>query len=288
MRFVQRFMFTATIAAALSASPASAQEVSVAGSTGPVEILRGSADRWVPLTTQRELQTNDVIRTGTGGTTRLAFPDGSVVVLGSGSLMRLEQLGRREGRSRILLRLLGGQVRATVSSDFDPRGRFEVETPTAVVSVHATQFIVTYNPETAESEVICIDGSVEVSGVLGVLGKPVVLGAGEGTIVRKGAFPAEPVAVPTERIAAFVESEETGVRYDDGLMASFTGADTTAVLNPPAAPEPEAAPGPRRSVRRAYTVISKDAEIIDQSIQEYTLTPPGQTPPGEVSVIIRP
>ncbi len=110
-----------------------------------------------------------------------------------------------------------------------------------------------------------------------------------GTVVRKGAFPAPPAPVGADKLAAMRKLEEGAVSFEDSLMAGFTGADSDAVLNPPPGPAREAlAEGRRQGLRTKAKVVSKDAEIIDQSIQEYTLTPPGQTPPGIVDVIIRP
>lgn len=283
MRFVRRIITLATIAGAVFAASAQAQQATVGSSAGPVEILR-EGGRWAPLSTVHDLKTRDLIRTGTGGSARVVFDDGSSAVLASASLLRLDEMGKKDGRPRVLLRLLGGQVRATVNPG---NGRFEVETPTAVVSVHGTEFIVTYNTDTAESEVVCVHGSVEVLGVLGVLGKPVVLEPGMGTVVRKGAFPAAPAPVSAEKLAALAKAEEGTVGLEDGLIANFTGADTAAVLSPPPAPA-AVAEARRHSMRTKYKTVSKDAEVIDQSIQEYTLTPPGQTPPGEVTVIINP
>jgi hypothetical protein len=290
MRFVRHIVILTAIAGALVTPVAEAQQASVTSSSGPAEILRGDEARWAPLDQVRELRAHDLIRTGTGGTARLTFDDGSLVVLSSASLLRLDEAGKREGRARVLLRLLGGQVRVIASKTYPAEGRFEVETPTAVVSVRGTEFIVTYNTDSAETDVVCVAGTVEVLGVLGVLGRPVVLEQGMGTTVRKGAFPAAPSLVPPERLAALRQLEEGSVSYEDGLMATFSGADSAAVANPPPLPpvQPAAAEGRRQSLRTKRRVISKDAEIIDQSIQEYTLTPPGQTPPGTVSVIISP
>jgi hypothetical protein len=282
--FVRRILILATIASLLGAARVQAQSASVASSSGPVEILHGSSGKWSPLGSTRELRQQDLIRTGTGGGVRILFGDGSVAVLASASLLRLDELGPKDGRPRTLLRLLGGQVRATV----DPgSGRFEIETPTAVATVRGTELIVTYKVDTAETEVICVKGSVEVVGVLGVLGKPVVLDAGMGTVVRKGAFPAAPAVVTADKLASLMQAEEGAVALEDGLLAGFTGAETAAVLHPPELPRQDV-PARRQSLRTSHTIVSKDAEIIDQSIQEYTLTPPGQTPPGEVTVIIRP
>lgn len=289
MRLV-RTLILAAVASALSVSAAAAQRVSVASSSGPVDLLRGDGGKWAPLGKVEDLQQRDLIRTGSGGTTRLSFDDGSVVVLSSSSLLRLDEMGKKDGRPRVLLRLLGGQVRATVSKAYGTgEGRFEIETPTAVASVRGTEFIVTYDTVSADSEVICIEGSVEVLGVLGVLGRPVVLEPGMGTTVRKGAFPAAPAPVPADKIGAMRKLEEGAVSYEDSLIATFTGADSEAVLNPrQGVARQAAAEGRRQSLRTRAKVVSKDAEIIDQSIQEYTLTPPGQTPPGIVDVIIQP
>lgn len=284
MRFVRRIITLATIASAVCAAGAQAQTASVASTSGPVEILRGSAGKWGPLGNTRELQQQDLIRTGTGGTVRIAFADGSAATLASASLLRLDALDPKEGRPRTLLRLLGGQVRASVHPG---GGRFEVETPTAVASARGTEMIVTYSVDTAETEVVCTKGSVEVVGVLGVLGKPVVLDTGMMTTVRKGAFPSTPAPVSAEKLSSMMQAEEGSVAFEDGLLAGFTGAETAAVLHPPALPRQDQ-PAMRQSLRTTHTIVSKDAEVIDQSIQEYTLTPPGQTPPGEVTVIIHP
>lgn len=289
MRSVRRILILAAIASALTASTAAAQQASVASSTGPVDLLRGDGAKWVPLGNVKDLRPQDLVRTGSGGTARVVLDDGSVVVLSSGSLLRIDEMGTKDGRPRVLLRLLGGQVRATVTKTYGAAGRFEVETPTAVVSVRGTEFIVTYDTASADSEVICIAGTVEVLGVLGVLGRPVVLEPGMGTTVRKGAFPAAPAPVSADKIGAMRKLEEGGVSYDDSLIATFTGADSEAVVNPPPAVARQAVTeGRRQSLRTRAKVVSKDAEIIDQSIQEYTLTPPGETPPGLVDVIIRP
>jgi ferric-dicitrate binding protein FerR (iron transport regulator) len=289
MRYVRRFVTLALIASALALpSAVRAQQASVASAMGPVDLLRGDGADWAPLAGVKDLRSQDLIRTGTGGTARIQFDDGSLAVLASAGLLRVDEAGKREGRARVLLRLLGGQLRVTATRVYPAEGRFEVETPTAVVSVRGTEFIVTYDTETADTEVVCVSGSVEVLGVLGVLGRPVVVGAGMGTTVRKGTFPAAPAPVSPEKLAEMRQLEEGTVSFEDSLIASFTGADTAAVVNPPRVPRLERAQGRRQSLRTQPRIISKDAEIIDQSIQEFTLTPPGQTPPGNLGVIIQP
>lgn len=286
MRPLVRVLAALSIVALWAACDARAQEVSVASSTGQVELLRPPSDRWAPLAGVGELQAEDLIRSGSTGSARLLFDDGSAAVLASGTLLRLEEVGGKEGRRRVLLRLLSGQVRATVSTKYPAEGRFEIETPTAVVVVRGTEFIVTYHVDNAETEVACVRGGVEVLGVLGVLGRPVILEEGMGTTVRKGAFPAPPSPVSPEKLAAMAEAEGGAISFEDGLMATYTGADSAAVLRPPNLGA--SGSGRRESRRTRRSVISKDAEVIDQSIQEYTLTPPGQTPPGSVTVIINP
>src|SRR5262245_12484210 len=98
MRFLPRILTLTAIAGTLFATSALAQEATVASTTGPAEILRGG-NRWVPLSTAHELRAQDLIRTGTGGTARITFDDGSVAVLASASLLRLDEMGKKEGRS---------------------------------------------------------------------------------------------------------------------------------------------------------------------------------------------
>jgi len=221
------------------------------------------------------------------------FADGSVVVAGPETFLQLEETDFGPGHGRVLLRVLGGEIRAVVTAGIGAAGRFEVETPTAVASAHATHFIVRYVTDMAETEVYCLDGKVEVLGLLGVLGRPVVLDRNMWTLVRKGAFPSAPERADKVRLAELRNRLEFSVSPDDTLLASLSGADMRAVQEAPsAAPalaeEPTSAVEIRRPRRTRRRPVSRDGEVIDQSLVEFSRTPPGQVPGGNVVVIVQP
>lgn len=276
------------------ASASVAEEVTVAAASGRVDFLPDQAEEWTPLGAGRPLAPLDQLRTGTSSWVRLHFPHGTVVVVGPESWVRLDEATFEEGRTRVLVRLLGGRLRALAGSDFPAAGRFEVETPTAVVSVHGTHFIVIYDAEQVDTRVIAIDGRVKVLGVLGVLGRPVILVPGTMTVVRKGAFPVAAMPSETMTVAALMRELDLSVSPSDTLLAGFTGGKTRAVAEAPSsvAEWPEeagrvaAVERPGWLLRWRRLPVSQHGAVIDQPIAEYASTPPGQTPPGSVTVVI--
>ncbi len=268
------------------------QDVTVAAVSGEVSALARGAAEWARLRAGATLVPTHQLRTAPSSWSRLLFADGSVVVVGPDTFLQVEAVDVGAGRARVLLRLLGGEIRALASGRFRGTGRFEVETPTAVASVHGTHFILRYDAEAAETEVYCLEGEVEVLGLLGVLGRPVVLGRNMSTIVKKGAFPTAPERADEVRVAELRNRLEFAVSPDDTLLAGFSGAQMRAVQEAPAV-SPAPAPGPpshapalpRRTRRHP---ISRDGEIIDQSLAEFSRTPPGQIPGGDVVVIVQP
>src|SRR6266446_5227723 len=69
---------------------ADAQVAKVAAVTGEVDVLRHPSDRWSAVQPAADLRVLDKIRSGPSGWVRLLFQDSSVVVMGPGSLVRLE------------------------------------------------------------------------------------------------------------------------------------------------------------------------------------------------------
>ncbi len=278
------------VSAWLASSAMAADLVTVAAVSGRADVLADRAAQWTALAPGVSLKPLDQLGTGSSGWIRLLFLDGTVAVVGSETLVRIDEASFGTGRTRILLRLLGGGLRIVASGNFPAQGRLEVETPTAVATIRSTEMIVIYDTENAETDVIAVDGKVEVLGVLGVLGRPVTVDAHSHSVVRKGAFPGPPTPVQEARLAQVAARLRGTVSPSDTLLVGSAGqlkvpeAEVTAP-RPPAvvAAAAEGAAAGRRTRRRG---LSRDAETIDHSIQEFALTPPGQAPPGNVVVII--
>lgn len=121
-----------------------AEVMAVRGAAG---VVRGSLLR--PLAPGDWLERGAELRTGASGRIRLRFLDGSTVVLGDRSQLKLERYepaaDERARESTLLLEtgLIGQKVQ--------PGGVWQVRTPTAVTAVRGTEFIVEFSPEQGTS-----------------------------------------------------------------------------------------------------------------------------------------
>lgn len=159
---------------------------------GDVTLQRGGGERSVRVGTG--LVVGDVVVTAGGARARLAFVDGSSVVLGGLSRLAVREYVPRE---RGVLGLLGGILRATVGA-LGPDASFEIVTDTGVASVRGTEWIVDASP--ASTAVFVEQGRVAVTGT-GPAAGGVVLGSGEGTTVLAGAAPTPPARWAAARVA---------------------------------------------------------------------------------------
>lgn len=138
----------------------------------------------------------DRVVTGADGRAEISGIDGTTIVIGPGSQVTITQYSASASRARsVLLDLLQGIVRLIVTAA-GPGYTVEVRTPTAVASVRSTEWIV--DAAADNTGVLAIDGRVEVVGQSGSNG--VVLTAGQGTDVRRGATPTPAVPWGAARI----------------------------------------------------------------------------------------
>jgi hypothetical protein len=250
-----------------------AQVATVAAVSGGVEVLRHPIERWSPLQPAGELRLFDKIRSNPSGWARLLFHESSVVVLAPSSLLRLEEAVFDGARSRMVLRLLGGQLRVVSSGTVAERGPFEVETPTAVATGRGNQFIVSYDAATRDTDIVAIHGDVAALAVLAVPGSPVALRPGSRTTVQWGAFPSPPAEVTPGQLADLQRRFDFTVRSEDSLLTELPNSQAVkqlpeiAPVEPPRVETPATEPAPQLP-RARPRAISRDGEIIDESIRE--------------------
>lgn len=188
----------------------------IASVVGAVEVQRGGTGDWQAGLVGTAVFLSDAIRTDDGAIAKLVFVDGSVVDLAEHTNITIERFTADPlaAERRALLRLTAGRARALVGEQYgQPQARYEIETPTAVVRVQSTAFIVAYDSAEEATEVVGIAGVVAVQGALGVIGPAVEVAAQEFSRVQKGAFPTP--AKPLEA-ADFA-------RYQEGLETIGTG-----------------------------------------------------------------
>jgi len=185
-----------------------AQEIgTVVALRGPVEIGRGGA--WMPAANGMAVQLGDEVRTGVGGRVSLTFQDGTVLSAGDQSRVVIDQqvFGGTAAPSHGMFRLLQGLVRSVVTAYYtQPGSVYEIGTPTAVVGVRGTEFIVAYDPVTDVSDVVGVDGRVEVYSAAARGAPAVLVTARERSTVPRGRAPMAPVQVPETRFRQYLDA----------------------------------------------------------------------------------
>lgn len=271
-----------------------------AGVTGVTEIARAGSVLWEPLVAGTPVYRSDRIRTGNDGTVKIIFSDDSVVELAPDGEFSIDVQLMMEPdakRFRSRLRLAAGKLRAVASKRYDsPSGRYEVETPTAVVAAHGSEFIVSYRVTEGDTDVISVNREVVVQGKAALNSPAVKVGPQEITRIAKGASPTTPRAVDESTIGLYRQGlEVVGTGQLEGLVAGHNalsglllrnedrpemvegrGAAATAeipsFLEPPVASETLA------------DRLSPDLRANTQPILEFRAAKPGQRPSGGVHV----
>jgi hypothetical protein len=216
-----------------------AQEVgTVAGVEGSAEIRRAGST--IAAAIGAPVQRGDELRTGRPGKLRVVFQDDSVLTLSDNSQVTIDEqvFNVPEGKIESLMRLLRGKVSAVVSEYYQrPHAQYEIETTTAVAGVRGTEFAVAYDPLKDVTQVVGIEGRVEVHSVLDRLRRGSFVTSGEWTTVVRGEYPTPPKRLNERTFRQYIEGLEfIGRGRPESLTAEHplvSGADV---------PQPERAP----------------------------------------------
>jgi hypothetical protein len=206
-RMRSRFIIVFTLLLPLLAGPASGQGVgSISGAEPTAEI--GRAGTWTPAEAGAPVQVGDILRTGRPGRLSVVFQDDSVVTIGEGSELVINEqvFAPEQGTVRTALQLVQGKIRSLVSEYYQGRqGGFEVKTPTALAGVRGTDFVVVHNPTVEMTEVVGVSGRVAVNSVIDPEHHGVVVTAREVTVVPRGELPRAPQKLSEKLFRAYIE-----------------------------------------------------------------------------------
>ncbi len=181
----------------LKAEPAPAR---VVGFSGEGSITPAGTAEQRPVSEGVLLQAGDTLTLSTSGSATLEFADGSQLLAGPSSVLRLDAVSAYGGGEAMVdtrVRLDQGRSDADVKSRPTP-SRFVIEAPAAVSAVRGTSLrvAVANHGETARTEVI--SGTVEVSAA----GGAIQVGEGFGVVTLKGGQPGAPrVLLSAPRLA---------------------------------------------------------------------------------------
>jgi hypothetical protein len=255
---------------------------------GTLQIERGGV--WQTGSIGVPILVGDRVKTGATDRARLVFRDESLLDIGPSTEIGVETFVFDPGRHRVksVFRLVQGAIRAQVGEYYtEPGANYEIETPSALVSVHGTEFIVRFHPDAEVTEVIGVNGEVNVAGRLAVIGGGVSVGPQLATQVRKGGFPTAPERMSDNRFRQDIEGLQivgTGRRDGLNVLHPLLGGRLAS-----AGDVPQQVLGPRRehSLTPKGTLperLSPDVYTNTQPLLDYQNTPPGQVPPGGVTV----
>ncbi|MCX8072118.1 MAG: FecR family protein [Candidatus Binatia bacterium] len=173
---------------------ASMSEVgTIAAVSGEVHIDRSGQQ--IPAAIGNPVAVGDILVTGTDGKLRVVFQDDSVLILAENSRVTVDEnvFDAGAGEARSLFGLLRGKVNAAVSEYYRRRGNaYEIRTETAVAGVRGTEFAVRFDPAAQLTEVIGIEGSVQVHSLRDPQAPGVLVTAHEVTLVEEDRPPTRP------------------------------------------------------------------------------------------------
>lgn len=287
-RLLLRTVLLALLAGvAVPATHAQPQIASIASVAGPVEVQRGGSGDWLAAAIGSPLFVADAVRTGPNAFAKLLFVDDVVVDLGPTTSVTIESYAGTKGPRRSLLQLTQGSLEAWVSGYSSEAARWAVETPTAVVRVQSTDFIVRYDATAKATDVVGVDGTVAVQGSTGIIGPGVVVGPNELTHVPLDGFPSPVKALDPAQASTYAQGlRRIGTGTREGLDADNAIAEGRVVgpTDRPTVGVAAAEPGdgvylrPGVPGQTLIDSLSPDIRANTQPLPVYRAVPPDASP----------
>jgi hypothetical protein len=191
----------------LIAARASGQAVgSISGIEPTADI--GRSGEWTPAAAGAPVHIGDVLRTGRPGRLSVVFQDDSVITVGPGSELVINEqvFAPKEGTVRTVLQLVQGKIRSVVSEYYQgTQGGFEVKTPTALAGVRGTDFVVVHDPAIEVTEVVGVSGRVAVNSIFEPERHGVIVTSRELTVVARGGLPQTPQRLTEKLFRQYIE-----------------------------------------------------------------------------------
>ena len=156
---------------------------------GDVRIMTTLEDGWEPLASGREIPPGSRIRTGADGSLEITFEDGSACFVKSGASLRISKARKRGGDHYVRDLLLEvGKIITRLQRAVGSGSRFNIRTPSATAAARGTEFRVSAD-DRKDTRIEVLEGTVAAAN----RGREVTLQEGEGTLIRRGGAPMQPL-----------------------------------------------------------------------------------------------
>lgn len=270
--FILTAVFLVGMAAAAPRGVTAYTSPQVAAVWGELWVLR--QDEREVVRPGADLRVGDRLLAGSGDRAKVLFAAEGILDLAPDSEVVIHRLPEVPGASG-RIELIRGKVRARWIAGESDSPRYQIETPSAVV-VRGADYIVSYDTDLTQTELVALRDGVEVVGRIGIAGGSIALGTREASVIRRGQFPGSPERVADARYQQALHGFTiVGTGGRDGL-ASGHPAITGRLLSP--RDLPEAVPA-EAEVGRGIVVeaprefladeMSSDFRVHDQPLNEY-------------------
>jgi hypothetical protein len=166
---------------------------------GDVNVLHQGEPDWAAAKLGLEIFQYDTVKTEVKSKVRITFEDGSLLNLSENTTMEIKEhvYTPEEERRTSLFSLTKGKVRAFCQRFTGEGSRFHVETPTAVIGIRGTKFII-WVVSNELTTVICLEDEVFVRNVDEKVPGEIVLRENQMTQIGPGVPPIAPTIAPEE------------------------------------------------------------------------------------------
>ncbi len=184
----------------------------------------------VTLVEGMKVGVGDVITTDSESSVEFKLRDGSVLKIGSDSIIVIKELGQVEVTkvSRSKFELIQGKVRAVVNPLLNKESKFTIETENATIGVRGTDFGVLFDIDLGETYIISIEDCVSVVAKNFPSLDPIDVCTMKGLLVSGGDVPGGVIGVDKEKLKEFLEemgiTEEMITDLEDILPPEITSA----------------------------------------------------------------
>jgi len=166
------------------------------------------------------VDTGDIVTTKQSGRLRIVLSDGSLLNIGTGSTLKIIRNEPQPRQTQI--ELTSGHMRVWAVKLSQPDSSWTVQSPTAVMGVVGTDFIVEAQPNT--TTVLCIEGMTSVQNIDPAITAHVILHAGQFTTVARGAAPADPQLATNPVLQSQIDQTTVGPPEPSGPGAAMPAA----------------------------------------------------------------
>lgn len=125
------------------ANEVAGQIVSVEGTVFVRQDGRAPASALAPAKPGDSVRAGDVINSASDGKIKILMKDHTILDLGPSALFKIDQFKANQGANReVEVNMVYGSLRAAVAQKLAGKGKFKLRTPSAVMGVRGTEFIV--------------------------------------------------------------------------------------------------------------------------------------------------